>query len=35
LKKKILKQASIYKVENEKKNYKKYENAEIRPKKNK
>ena len=33
--KKILKQASIYKVENKKKNYKKYENAEIRPKKNK
>ena len=35
LKKKILKQASIYKAENKKKNYKKYENAEMRPKKNK
>ncbi len=35
LNKKILKQASIYKVENEKKNYKKYENAEIIPKTNK
>ena len=35
LKKKILKQASIYKAENKKKNYKKYENAQIRPKKKK
>ena len=35
LKKKILKQASIYKVENEKKNYKKYENTNMKPTKKK
>jgi len=35
LKKKILKQASIYKAVNKKKNYKKYNNSEIRPKNNK
>jgi glutaredoxin-related protein len=33
LNKKILKQASIYKTENTKKNYKKYENTNMRPKK--
>jgi len=35
LKKKILKQATIYKVENKKKNYKKYENANMKPSKKK
>ena len=35
LKKKILKQASIYKVENENKNYKKYENTNMKPTKKK
>ena len=35
LKKKILKQASIYKLENQKKNYKKYENANMKPTKKK
>ena len=35
LKKKILKQASIYKAENKKKNYKKYENSNMKPTKKK
>jgi hypothetical protein len=35
LKKKILKQASIYKIENKKKNYKKYENTNMKPTKKK
>ena len=35
LKKKILKQASIYKAENKKKNFKKYENANMKPTKKK
>ena len=35
LKKKILKQASIYKVEKQKKNYKKYENTNMKPTKKK
>ena len=35
LTKKILKQASIYRVANEKKNYKKYENANMKPSKKK
>ena len=35
LKKKILKQASIYKAENKKKNFKKYENANMKPSKKK
>ena len=35
LTKKILKQASIYRVANEKKNYKKYENANMKPTKKK
>ena len=35
LKKQILKQASIYKVESQKKNYKKYENANMNPSKKK
>ena len=35
LKKKILKQASIYKAENKKKNFKKYENTNMKPSKKK
>ena len=35
LKKKILRQASVYKAENKKKNFKKYENANMKPSKKK
>ena len=35
LKKKILRQASIYKTENKKKDFKKYENANMKPTKKK